>query len=117
MRKHITAVALMLGLLMSPAIAAPLVEPGNDTLPSNMTSTTGNLAGTAATVTFTAPSRHIIIKTDPAAAVAYVAFSGTATTSNFRIEPGGSLSIDGPALPSISIIGASATGTYSVAAW
>lgn len=114
--RWLVGLAVVLGLSL-PVFSAPIVEPGSDILPANMTSVTGNLSGTAATVTPTVPSRHWIIKTDPAAAVAYVAFSGTATSSNFRIDPGCSLNIDGPPLPSISIIGASATGTYSVAAW
>lgn len=113
-----TLLALMTLLACSlPAVAQPVYEPGNNTLPSNMTSVTGNVPSSATTVTLTASSRHLIIKTDPAAAVLYVSFSGNATTSNFRIEPGSALSIDGPALPSISILGASATGTYSVCAW
>lgn len=115
MRKLLLSLAIV--LLGTAASAEPVFEPGNDTLASDMTSVTGNVPNTATTVTFTKASRHIIVKTDPAAAVLYVAFSGTATPSNFRIDPGAALAIDGPALGSISIIGASATGTYSVAAW
>lgn len=101
------------------ADGATLVELGSDVYTSNTYSVTGNVPATSTVITPTVASRHMIIKTDPSAAILYVRLDGgTVTSANFRIDPGASLSLDGlPLLPKISILGASAAGTYSVLAW
>ncbi len=86
---------------------------------ANITNTTANVPNTDTAVTLTASSTHICVKTDPAAAILYVDFTnGAATTADFRIDPGAAITLDNlPGITSIHVIGASATGTYSVAAW
>lgn len=73
---------------------------------------------TAVTLSATRTYMHVLVKTDPSAAVLYVDFAnGTATTADMRIEPGASVLIEGVPISEFKIIGASATGTYSVLAW
>jgi hypothetical protein len=85
---------------------------------ASITNTTASVPNTSTTVTLAAASRHVIVKTDPAAAILYVDFAdGTATSADFRVEPGGAVTIEGPSITTFKILGASATGTYSVLAW
>ena len=86
---------------------------------ANITSLTANIPNVDTARALTASSTHLTVKTDPAAAVFYVDLTNsTATTSSFRIDPGSSVTFDGlPGITSIHVLGASATGTYSVAAW
>jgi len=97
----------------------PVSGANNPLSQTNITSITGSVPNASTAIALTAASTHLVVKTDPAAAVLYVNLAnGTATASNFRIDPGGSITLDGlPSISSIKILGASATGTYSVAAW
>jgi photosystem II stability/assembly factor-like uncharacterized protein len=52
------------------------------------TNVTQPFSASSAHITFTSPCRHVQIKTDTGAAAVYVNFNGTATTSNFKIDPG-----------------------------
>jgi hypothetical protein len=92
---------------------------GGATTQAQVTNATGNVPNTSTAVVMVHASTHLIFKTDPAAAISYVdVANGTATTADFRVEPGGALALDNlPSFTQIKIIGASATGTYSVAAW
>lgn len=101
----------------NPIPVTPLA--GGSVTQANITNATGNVPNTSTTVTLVAASTHLTIKTDPAAAVLYVdVANGTATTADFRIDPGAGMTWDNlPSMTAIKIIGASATGTYSVTAW
>lgn len=92
---------------------------GGTSTQAQVTSVTGNVPNSSTTITLTHASTHLVIKTDPAAAVVYVDLNnGTATNADFRIDPGAGLALDFlPSFSAIKILGASATGTYSVAAW
>jgi hypothetical protein len=92
----------------------PLTTQSPSVVQASFTSVNGALAATANTVTLTAASQNIVITTSAAAAIAYVNFNGTATTSNYAITPGTSFTYSGPAISSFSILGATAAGTYSV---
>ncbi len=85
----------------------------------NITNLTASVPNANSAVTLVTGSHHITVKTDPSAAVLYVDLAGgTATTADFRIEPGAAQTWDDlPSISSFNIIGASATGTYSVTAW
>lgn len=86
---------------------------------ATITNTTASIENTSTTITLAAASTHLSIKTDPTAAVIYVDLAnGTATTADFRIEPGAALTLDNlPAMTQFKYIGASATGTISICAW
>lgn len=86
---------------------------------ASITNTTASVANSSTTITLAAASRHIIVKTDPAAAIVYVDLAnGTATSADFRIEPGGALAVDlSTGITAFKYIGASATGTISVCAY
>lgn len=111
--------AILASVSLCAALAAPVIELGSDRSPSTFTSVTAAVPAVDTSVVLTSPARHIVIKTDTGAAALHVRFdAGTATTSNFKIDGGGSLSLDGlPLINSINIIGASASGNYSVLAW
>lgn len=105
---------MLLLLGVTPAFAA---ESGAQ---ANIINTTGNVPDSSTTVTLSSTRTylHVLVKTDPAAAVLYVDFAnGTATTGDFRIEPGSAILIEGVPISAFKIIGASALGTYSVLAW
>jgi hypothetical protein len=77
----------------------------------------GTIPATATTITFTAASGNITISTSSGAAILYVNPTGTAATTgtgNFPLFGGGSYSYVGAPLSTISIIGASASGTYGI---
>lgn len=99
--------------------ANPLVARTPTVTQANITGATGNVPNSDTAVPLTAASTHLCVKTDPAAAILYVDLTNnTATTADFRIDPGSCLCLDGlPGISSIHILGASATGTYSVAGW
>lgn len=87
-------------------------------------SVTEAILATAQTVTFPKPVRVITIKTSaPTSSAIHVTFDGTtATTSNFTIDGNGSgytrVQQNGdPDIPSISVIGDSASGNFSVEAY
>ena len=86
---------------------------------ASITNATTNVANSSTAIALAAASRHIIIKTDPTSAVVYIDLAGgTATSADFRVEPGGALSVDlGTAISTFNYIGASATGTISVCAY
>jgi hypothetical protein len=115
--------ALTGGLIAGALWFCPAVQGQISTQPSgqpqgNFTNTTASVANSDTTITLTKASRHVIIKTDPAAAIIYVDLnSGTATTADFRIEPGGALTYEGEPVATFHYIGATATGTISVMAW
>jgi hypothetical protein len=120
-KAFILALALVLGVVWA-ANSQPLYRgiPGgsNGLSQADITNTTANVANTSTTITLAAASRRIVIKTDPAAAVIYVDLAnGTATSADFRIDPGASFVYEGEPISTFKYIGASATGTISVAAW
>jgi hypothetical protein len=86
---------------------------------ASITNATTNVANTSTTITLAAASKHVIIKTDPAAAIIYVDLTNsTATTADFRIDPGGALIVELAAgITAFKYIGATATGTISVCAF
>jgi hypothetical protein len=90
---------------------------------------TANIAAVSTTLTFTQPGggaglySHVIIKTSTNAAIVYVNINnGTATATDFQIDPGGSLAL-GCGVDTMSpmsgftYLGASATGTISYVCW
>lgn len=86
-----------------------------------MTETNGSIAATASTITFNAASTNIDIITSSGAALLYVNLvGGTASTSggtSMIVYPNIPYKYVGqPSISSISIIGASASGTYSIVA-
>lgn len=112
----------LVATLMMPVFGQPLyrtIPGGSNGVPvSQITNTTANVAATSTTITPTVPSRRIVIKTDPLAAVVYVDLAGgTATTADFRIEPGAAFVYEGEPITSFNYIGASAAGTISVCAY
>lgn len=82
-----------------------------------MTNTTASIAATSTALTLAAPSENITVKTDPSSAVIYIDFAGgTATTADFRLDPGASVTVTGTRMESFNYIGATAQGTVSVCA-
>jgi hypothetical protein len=81
-----------------------------------ITNTTANIPNISTTVTLAAASSNVTISTASTSAVLYVDFTGgTATSGDYAIQPGASITYCGiPAVSTFKIIGASATGTYSV---
>lgn len=87
-------------------------------LQGSFSNATTNVANTSTTITLDKAARHVVIKTDPAAAVIYVDLdNGTATSADFRIDPGAGFMYEGKPITTFKYIGASAAGTISVAAW
>lgn len=112
----------LVATLMMPVWGQPLyrtIPGGSNGVPvGSITNTTANIANTSTTITPVFPSRRIVVKTDPAAAVVYVDLAGgTATSADFRIEPGAALIYEGEPVTSFNYIGASALGTISVLAY
>lgn len=115
-------ICLCVALLALPGMTQPLYRniPGgsNGVAQSQITNTTANVANTSTALNCVVPSRRLVIKTDPAAAVIYVDLAGgTATTADFRIDPGASFVYEGEPISTFNYIGATATGTVSVMAW
>lgn len=83
---------------------------------STITCRTASIPNTSTTVTLDWPCRSIVLKTTTSSAVLYFNLKGTeCTSSNFSIEPGGSYSWSGSdPIKEFTILGASATGNYSV---
>ena len=127
MRRLFAVFLFLLGFFCQSAHASLEVRPDpnnpfNIQQPSvaaaSITSTNGNVPNTATTVTFTAPSTHWSIVTSSGAANLYFTWTGSdATNSNAILYPGVIFNYNGPAVSAISILGASATGTYSVVAY
>lgn len=84
---------------------------------ANATSSISSLTGSAQTITLTKPSSHIRIQLNGTTDSVQIAFSGAATTSNYKINAGGSFAYDGPPLATFSVIGSGSTDKISVAAW
>jgi len=86
---------------------------------SQITNTTANIANSDTILTLVVPSRRVTIKTSVTTAPAvYVDFAGgVATTADFQVDPGGTISYEGEPIQSIHYIGAAATGTISVLAY
>lgn len=86
---------------------------------------TSNIAAVSTLISWSpALYQHVIIKTSTNAAIVYVNInSGTATATDFQIDPGGSLALgigntgNMPAMSGFTYLGASATGTISYTAW
>jgi hypothetical protein len=93
------------------------VEPGG-TSTANITNASSSIAASSTAVNLTAASRHLIIKTSPDAAIVYIDLTGgTATTADFRLDPGDAIDLDlGNAITTFNYIGASAAGVISVCA-
>lgn len=110
--------ALWIGLPIA-ARAAAIVDLGSDVAVPTIISTTSAVPASSTTISLNHGCRHIVIKTDTGAAALYVRLDGTtATQSNFKIDGGGSLSMDAlPLVTQVTIIGAAATGNYSILAW
>lgn len=104
------------GTAVSNTAPVPVSEGG--VAQASITNTTASIAASDTTVTLAAASRHVIIKSDVGAAAIYVDLAnGTATTADFKIDPAGSVTYEGPAISSFHYIGASAAGNISVLAW
>lgn len=120
-KAFILSLILVLGVTVA-VNAQPLYRqiPGgsNGVAQTNITNTTANVANTSTAITLATASRRIVVKTDPAAAIIYVDLAGgTATTADFRVEPGGALVYEGEPITTFNYIGATATGTISVLAY
>jgi hypothetical protein len=85
---------------------------------ANITNTTAAIPASSTAVTLVAASTNITISTSPGAAILYVDYAnGTATSGDFAIYPGQSQTFTGvPAITTFKVIGASASGNYSVLA-
>lgn len=104
-------ILLLIALLVIPLAAQAQWQATNQYVAN------GNIPATAATITFTVPSGNITISTSPGAANLYVNPTGIAATTgtgNYLVLPGWSYSYVGNPISTISIIGASAAGTYGV---
>lgn len=115
----ISAVACLIGVVGAVAtIASPVYEPGTDRVTA-FTNVTASVPASSTTTILTNASRHVVIETSAAAAILYVRLdSTTATTANFAIAPGTQINLEAlPLVSSVTVIGASATGTYSILAW
>lgn len=78
-----------------------------------------NIAGTAATISFGTPCTTIDIATSSGAANLYINFTGVAATGgsgDFVLFGGAAFTYAGQALSSISILGATASGTVTILA-
>lgn len=117
-KQALVAVAITLGCAANPCYAQPVTASLPAGLPpSQATNTTASVLNVSTTVTLAKPSRHVVVKTDPTAAVIYVDFTNnTATSADFRIEPGAAVTYEGQPISAFKYIGASAAGTYSVLA-
>jgi len=85
--------------------------------PALMTCITANIPATATTVMLLAPCTTITVITTLESSILYVQYNGTAATtsgSGIRLDPGRAYSYWGVPIQTISIIGAAASGTYSV---
>lgn len=112
--------AMAASLLMAlPAPAMVTVDLGTDVPLTNFTSVTGAIPASSTVITLTKSARHLKIKSDTGAAALFFRLDGgVATTANFKIEPGTTLSLEAlPGIPNVTIIGASALGNYSILAW
>jgi len=118
MNRLLLALAATVAMAL-PSHAIPRYETSSDTVPGNFTSVTAAIPASSTVVTLTAPSRHVVIKSDASAAVMYIRLDGgTCTSANFKIDSGGAVALDGlPGINSVTILGASATGNYSILAW
>lgn len=111
---------LLIRLLLVVFGACPPALAGEANAQNDTINTTASVPDTSTTITLSSTRTylHVLVKTDPAAAVLYVDFAnGTATSGDFRVEPGGAILIEGVPISAFKIIGASALGTYSVLAW
>lgn len=117
MIKKFLALLLVASFSILPSIADPYVQFGGQ--PQGLsTSITQNVAAVDTAIVMVAPSSHVIVTTSPAAAAVSVNLNnGTATAANYTINPGTTLTYNGRPLVGIHYIGASATGTISVAGW
>jgi len=101
--------------------------PVSGTVTANQTSvaqasiinTTDNIPNTSTTVTLAQACTHVLVKTPSTAAILYIDFANgaAATSADFQLDPGAGILIEGPSITTFKILGASATGTYSVLAW
>lgn len=86
---------------------------------ASIINTTASMPSSDTAIPSWVASRHVTVKSSPDAAIMYLDLAGgTATSADFRIEPGASFTYEGATLSSAPhILGASATGTYSVCAY
>lgn len=112
---------LLLGLMIcvAAAYAEPIFEQGSTAPTSSITSVTAAIPASSTVVTLAGPAHSCIIKSDSGAAAMFIRFDGgTATAANFKIDGGTSQSFQGmPGFNNVSILGATATGNYSICAW
>lgn len=103
--------------LVPPVHADPKMQEGGQ--PSGLiTSVSSAILAADTPVVLTAPSGHVVIQLSAAsAAVSLNLNNGTATTSMYTIPAGGTFTYYGRELVGFHYIGATATGTISVAAW
>lgn len=81
--------------------------------PAGFTSVTAAIPASATTYTLTAPSASLAINNLSSTTILYVAFTGNATTSNFAVNPLQCLNYSGSPLASFSLIGSTASGSFS----
>jgi len=115
----IRLLCLLVALVMSfmPANADPYVQEGGNPR-GFFTNTTANIAASDTAVTLSVPSGHIRIQLSSGSAIVYLDLNnGTATSADYAIPSGGSFEYNGRAIEGFHVLGASATGTISIAAW
>lgn len=96
----------------------PIFSAPDGVAQASIVNTTAAIAAADTAVALGTACRHVIIKSDVGAAAIYVDLAnGTATTADFKIDPGGSIYYYGQAISSFHYIGASAAGNISVLAW
>jgi hypothetical protein len=86
---------------------------------TNGTSLSASVPATSTTVNLTAQSSQVTIKlvSGGATALYFNPFGGDATSSNYTIEPGETFTYQAnPPISTFTILGSSASGTYSVLA-
>lgn len=117
MKKFLLSLVSLLALSIGPSFADPYAQEGG--LPQGQI-TTSSTAIAAVDTAIPLPNGpgHIVIQLSAASATVNVNFNnGVATTANYQIPSGGSVTYYGRGLTGIHYIGSAATGNISVLAW
>lgn len=91
----------------------PIFQTPGTTTAANSTSVASSVGGSAASISLTHASNHVILRNTHASQILYFAITGTATTSSFAIPAGVEEKFDVPGISSISVIGSGSSTTYS----
>ena len=85
---------------------------------ASIVNTTTSIPNTDTAVALGISAKRIKIQLSSGSAIMYVDFAnGTATSGDYAIPAGGSVDYEGSAITSIHVLGASASGTYSILAY